>query len=1021
MKRLLIRVQVLIFFFLLIQNFHTEFLNAQSNSINPDITRERTPKFLKSDTVWVNSLINKMDLDEKIAQLLMVAAYSNRDESHAKELDELVKKYNVGGLIFFQGGPVRQAILTNRFQKMSKVPLLIAMDAEWGLDMRLDSTISYPHQMMLGALQDDNLIYKMGYDFGKQLKRLGVHINFAPVADVNNNPENPVINHRSFGENQNKVSVKAENYFIGLQDAGVIGTAKHFPGHGDTNSDSHFSLPIIKHNKARLDSIELFPFKYLINRGIPAIMTAHLNVIAFDSTKNLASSLSPLIIDSLLKKTFGFEGLVITDALNMKGVSEYFKHGEVELAAFIAGNDILLMPGDVPKVISEFKRDIRKGIITEEEIDQRCRKVLFAKAWAGLKNFTPVKTDSLLYDLNLPIYNVLKRKLITNAITVIQNNNQAIPIFKLEESKLATLTIGSGDTDIFSETLKLYTQTDAFYISKLAPSADFDSLQKKLLPYNTLIISIQETSTRPAIKYGITENTIKFINELNFKGSVIFTLFGNPYSLSYFESFKNIDAVIVAYDNEMETKEITAQLIFGAIPAKGILPVSAKPFFQSGQGIQIDQIQRLAYGIPEEENIDSKLLSNIDTIVLNAIRNKAIPGCQVLVARNNKVIFNKAFGYHTYRNNIKVGIDDLYDIASITKIASTIPSLMKLVDERKFDISKTLSFYLPELNFSNKENLRIDNILAHQAGLQAWVPFYYKTIECLDTSEAFLSTKLSDKYPNKLAPNAYANRNIKLKDNIFSKSYSNEYPINVAKDMYLRKDYRDTVYQSIIKSDLIEKMEYRYSDLGYYFMQMIIERITDMPIYPYVYENFYSKIGAATLGYLPLSRFPENRIIPTENDLLFRRQLLKGYVHDPGAAMLGGVAGHAGLFSSANDLAKMMQMYLNGGVYGGRILLSDTIIRKFTSRAFLENGNRRGLGFDKPEPDPKKISPASKSASPLSFGHSGFTGTLVWVDPQYNLIYIFLSNRIYPDQFNTKLVEMDIRTKIQDTIYGALK
>ena len=410
MKRLLIRVQVLFFSFLLLQIFNTEYLIAQINPINLSINRERTPKFLKSDTAWVNSLINKMALDEKIAQLLMVAAYSNRDEAHAKEIDELVKKYNVGGLIFFQGGPVRQAILTNRFQKIAKVPLLIAMDAEWGLAMRLDSTISYPKQMMLGAIQDDNLIYKMGYDFGKQLKRLGVHINFAPVADVNNNPENPVINHRSFGENQNKVSVKSENYFIGLQDAGVIGTAKHFPGHGDTNFDSHFALPIIKHNKARLDSIELFPFKYLINRGIPAIMTAHLNVVALDSTKNLASSLSPLIIDSLLKKTLGFEGLVITDALNMKGVSEYFKHGEVELAAFIAGNDILLMPGDVPKVISEFRREIRKGLITEEQIDQRCRKVLFAKAWAGLKNYKPVKTDSLFSDLNLPLYHVLKRQ-----------------------------------------------------------------------------------------------------------------------------------------------------------------------------------------------------------------------------------------------------------------------------------------------------------------------------------------------------------------------------------------------------------------------------------------------------------------------------------------------------------------------------------------------------------------------------------------------------------------------------------
>jgi beta-glucosidase-like glycosyl hydrolase/CubicO group peptidase (beta-lactamase class C family) len=1021
MKKFILRSFILSLFLFLLLNLKLVLsgLNADGSTLN--LLQKKSPAFWSSDTAWVDSVMKTLSLDDKIAQLMMVAAYSNRDETHFKVIDELIKKEHIGGLIFFQGGPLRQANLTNRYQKISKIPLLIAIDAEWGLAMRLDSTISYPRQMSLGAIQNDALIYQMGYEIGMQCKRLGIHINFAPVADVNNNPANPVINSRSFGENPYSVALKAQKYAEGLQDAGIIATAKHFPGHGDTDTDSHLALPVIRQSIERLDTVELYPFKYLINNGLPAVMVAHLSVPALDTTSNLASSLSPLVIDSLLKFKLQFNGLIFTDALNMKGISRYVKPGDAELMAFLAGNDILLMPEDVPKAIASIRREIKKGTILESELDARCRKVLFAKAWAGLKHYKPINIESLYADLNSPFYNVLRRNLISSSLTVVKNSPQVLPLFRLENYSIASISIGTGKPDPFSNSLRLYSSVDTFYISKEAEKSEFDSLATKLAKYNTLIVSLQETSSWPARKYGITRNSLDFLKGINLSGNSILVVFGNPYCLSLFGSLDNFDAVMVSYEDSKDVKEISAQTIFGALPASGKLPFSALPFFRAGEGINLDSLQRLSYGIPEEAGMDSKQLEKIDSIAQEAIRIKATPGCQILIARKGKVVYQKSFGYQTYRNTEKITNEDIYDIASLTKITATIPSLMVLYDQNRFKIDSTLGYYLPYLDSCNKGSLKILDILTHQAGLQSWIPFYLKVIQTLDTSETLLSTKPSDVYSLKLTKNSYANRNTFLKDSLFSSSYAKDFPITVAKNLYLRKDYIDTIYNSIINSEIAEKKEYKYSDLGYYFFRQIIENITDESFYPYVYESFYSKLGATTMGFLPLNRFPLDRIVPTENDIVFRKQLLRGYVHDPGAAMLGGIGGHAGVFSSANDLAKMMQMYLNGGTYGGRIFISDTTISRFTSCFNCVNGNRRGLGFDKPDPDPKKPGPACKLASSNSYGHSGFTGTLVWIDPDYDLVYIFLSNRIHPDQYNQKLIETDVRTRIQEVVYNSIK
>ncbi|HYW96107.1 MAG TPA: serine hydrolase, partial [Bacteroidales bacterium] len=595
------------------------------------------------------------------------------------------------------------------------------------------------------------------------------------------------------------------------------------------------------------------------------------------------------------------------------------------------------------------------------------------------------------------------------------------PFHNLESYRIASVALGSGKTDAFSESLPLYTAVDTFLLPANTHADTSSVLRKKLSAYNTLIVSIHNTSQWPSRRYGISPAEVRFIDSLDFKGNLMLVVFGNPYLLDEFnkDELDKFDAVVVAYADDPETKSLAAQAIFGASEMSGTLPVSCGPGFGSGTGVVSPAIQRLSYGIPEETGLDSKTLMRIDTIAEEAISIKATPGCQVVVGRHGEIVFSKSYGSFTYRNEHKVENNDLYDLASLTKIFATLPSLMRLSDQGKFDVDKTLGDYMAMPDSCNKKDLVIKDVLTHQSGLVAWIPFYLSTLEPMDTSELLFSTRFSYEYPYKMGPHAYANRNIQYVDSVYADTFSLEYPIKVARGLYLRNDYIDTIYNDIFKSELLDK-EYRYSDLGYYLFKRIIENETDTALYPYVYHNFYARIGAATLGYLPLNRFPANRIAPTENDIMFRRQLLQGYVHDPGAAMLGGIGGHAGLFSDANDLAKIMQMYLNGGTYGGRRFLSDTVIHRFSARVYSDNGNRRGLGFDKPEPEEDKIGPTCKSASPESFGHTGFTGTMAWADPRTDIVYIFLSNRINPNQYNTLLVQKDIRTRIQQTIYDAL-
>lgn len=949
--------------------------------------------FANTDAHWVDSVMNSLTLKERIGQLFMVAAYSNKGAVHVAEIEKAVTDYGIGGVIFFQGGPLRQAQLTNRYQSLAKVPLLVAMDAEWGLGMRLDSTISYPRQMMLGALPNNDILYTMGQHIGEQCNRLGVHINFAPVVDVNVNPKNPVINSRSFGEDKQNVAFKSLAYMNGMQDKKVMAVAKHFPGHGDTDKDSHKALPLISHDVNRLNNIELYPFKTLFDSGCAGVMVAHLLVPALDSTPNRATTLSPKVVTDLLQKKMNYNGLIFTDALNMKGVSNYYKPGEADLLALKAGNDVLLFPKDVPLAIKLIEQAIKNGEISEDELNAHVRKIIKSKYWAGLNHYAPISLSGLHADLNASHYKHLYRELIGQSLTLVKNSDALLPYKNLDQKKIAVVCVGGKNNNVFVRKLQSYAKVTPFYIGKQPSADEVSALIGKLEAFSEVIVSFHKPSRSPGKNFGVTKESTQLLKKIATIKSVTQVNFCNPYALNKMESTTKLsNAVIVAYNEKYTTQEKAAQLIFGGIGAKGSLPVSAGGL-EKGTGFATTAI-RFSYSTPEDAGFNPDILKNVDSLALHAIEKGATPGCQIVILKNNQVIWNKAYGYHTYSKKKRVQTTHLYDIASITKTVATLPALMKLQAEGKISVDGTLGNYLPELVKNTPyEHLTIREILAHNAGLKSWIPFYLHTTE-----------------------------NGVPRYDVYSLEPTKTYPVKVADNLYIHKNYADSMMQLIINTPLKNRGEYRYSDLGYYFMQLIIEKKSKMPIENYVAANFYAPLGMWSTTYMPLENFDASVIVPTENDNYFRNQQIQGTVHDPGAAMMGGVGGHAGVFSNALDLAKIWQMYLDNGQYGAQQFLDSSILAEYEKCQFClpgDEGNRRGIGFDKPVRGDGG-GPTCHCVDYRSFGHTGFTGTIAWADPAEQLVYVFLSNRVYPTAENKKLITMNVRTDIMQTIYDAM-
>ncbi len=936
-----------------------------------------------------------LSLDEQIAQLIWIAAWSDKDIAHEVEISETIKKYGVGGVIFFQGTAAKQAELTSYYQSISRVPLLIAMDAEWGIGMRLSNVDRYPYQMTLGAIKNDSLIYEFGRAVAAQFRRLGMHVNLAPVADINNNPENPVINYRSFGEDRENVAAKTIMYMKGMQDNGILATAKHFPGHGDTDVDSHEDLPKISHPKSRLEEIEIYPFRKLINEGAGAIMTAHLNLPSLDTTSGLPSTLSPVIIKELLQKQLGFKGLIITDAMNMQGVTKYFKPGEADARAIQAGNDVAEFVINVEASINEIKNYINAKKIKPEELSLKCRKIIALKYWTGLSEKRKINTENIDKDLSPSSSKALIRDLYSNSLTVLNNNQNILPVKNLDKIKIATVAINRKTITPFQVQISKYLKADNYNINP-ADNEETDSILKKLTGYDIVMAGVYGLDQRPQRGFGISAGLISFLDKLIYNQKTVVTWFGNPYGIAKIPSLERADGLVLAYQENTDAEELSGQLIFGGIGARGSLPVTINNKWKSEFGIITPGNLRLQYGIPENAGISSYTINHkIDSIVNNALEAQAFPGCVVMVARRGIIIFHKAYGFQTYDDRTPVRDDDLFDLASVSKVSSSLPGFMLLETEGKFSPDNTLGSYLPYFKKSNKGDLLMRDIFTHQAGLTPFIPFYRYT------------TREDGSY----------------KRHTCSPAYSSKYPVKVANNVYLYKNYRKKMFTEIKKSKLGEK-KYNYSDLTFIITPAIIENITGQKWVEFVTDNIYRKIGANDLTFNPYIKYPLSRIIPTEYDSLFRKQQLHGTVHDEMAGMLGGISGHAGLFATSNDLMKLMELYRRMGNYGGEQLIGHDVLKEYTSVQFPENDNRRGLGFDKPmlnnsQLPPERAYPA-KDASPSSFGHSGYTGTFVWVDPDKEISYVFFSNRVFPTRNNNRISDLSVRGSILQAIYDSI-
>ncbi|WP_337042636.1 glycoside hydrolase family 3 N-terminal domain-containing protein [Emticicia sp. 17c] len=1047
---------------------------------------QKKPDFLTNyNQRWVDSVFATLTLEEKIGQLLMPRGNTSGQGYDFEKLKKWVKDYKLGGVVFFAGQPTTQARIVNELQRLSKVPLLIGMDLEWGLAMRLDSTVRFPYQMTLGAIRGREAdIREMGAEIGRQCRRMGVHINYAPVVDVNNNPNNPVINFRSFGENKYDVATKAIAYMQGMNSERILTSAKHFPGHGDTGVDSHYDLPLIVHDRKRLDNIELYPYRMLMNSGLSGVMTAHLSIPALDSTKNLASTLSKNIVTDLLRKDLRFEGLVFTDAMDMQGAVKFFPKGQANVKAILAGNDILETFEDVPAAIEAIKMAIRNKEISEAEIDFRVKKILMAKSWVGLDHYQPIQIENLIRDLNTTNADVLNRQLAEVAVTLVKNDNNTLPIQDLTQ-KIATVSVDANQLTAFQKMTSNYTDVTHFVIPANAPDSTINRVLEQTRNYDLILVGAHLNNIRPAAKYGVTDANKKAIKALINTGKAVVTLFGNPYSLDKFEDLDKAKAIVMAYQLTNYMEEAAAQAIFGAIRFIGKLPVTVNERYPLEIGIQTNALGRLAYGVPEMVGLDSKVFNaKMDSVVNLGLREKAYPGAVLEVAKEGRVIYHKAFGYHTYeaakadvgtsnttgfraeskndvmdekvKNNTpnqvfaannsvstgKVKLTDLYDLASVTKVSTSLLAVMQLMSTGKFDLDKTFKDYYEEFANSNKADLHFRDMLTHKAGLKAWIPFWMDCIDSVKTvrNSPVFKEKYAHKYKRKFLMskkkyNALLMKAIKedktlwketlspatlvWKKNTLSTKPSAEFTVQVTDSLWLHKDYREKIFQAIEDSPVKPEQGYVYSDLHYYTYPTFVPRLTGIGWEDYLKQT-YKQLGASSLTYNPLRFYPKSQIVPSERDTLFRKTLIHGRVHDEGAGMLEGISGHAGLFGNANDLMKLMQMYLQKGSYGGKQFIKPEVVEECTRYQFPELKNRRAIAFDKIDFNPK-VANGPTLATPESYGHSGFTGTFVWVDPKYNFAYVFLSNRVYPTRDNTKISSLNIRTAIGDEIYKIVK
>ncbi|MDE6808535.1 MAG: serine hydrolase [Muribaculaceae bacterium] len=966
-------------------------LTASASAKSPLMTATESPECRQ----WVDSVFNTLTLNQRIAQLFMPIVNPGAGQQTLALINTVMGKYKMGGILLSEGTIDQYATAINAARKASSVAPMIAIDGEWGLSMRVKNTPRFPHNMGLGAISDNNLLYEYGREVGREMKLLGIDINFAPVIDVNVNPSNPVIGYRSFGENPQRVAEAGAAYAAGLESTGVMSCGKHFPGHGDTNVDSHKALPTIDHSKETIEQVDLIPFERYMQDG-SAIMTAHLDVPALDDSGTPAS-LSKKITTDLLRNKLGFKGLIFTDALGMKGATTA---GNVSVEALLAGADVLegmLHPGADLQAV---EAAVKAGKISENEINERCRKVLAYKYAMGLAKTTPVNVKGLSEMISSPQAEAVNQALANASITLLRDKNNLVPVGNLEKTSIAVVNIGKPGEE-FSRICRKYSSDVSFY--------QMNSNVAKIKNHDVVIAAV----------YSDSQAARAYLSQLRNIPGLIEVFFINPYKMAKFEqSLTDRGALMLAYDNTPQTQSAAAQAVFGGINIDGHLPVTLNGIAKIGDGITREK-SRLGYTSPLAEGMKPELSFKIDSMINDAISRNAFPGCQILVARNGNVVIDKSYGKQSMGGTVPVTDETLYDLASVSKATGTLPGVMKAYDLGLFDLDARASKYIPGLVGSNKEDVTVRQLLYHESGIQPSLNLFYIMMDTATYTDPLISGKPTATNSIKIQRGAYGNNTAKIRRDITSPVKTDRFPILAGRDVYVGKESYDTIMGRIYSSPLRKNKNYAYSCLNFCLLMDLEQHVTGQNHDKWVHDSIFAPMGAGLVGYRPLERFTVNDIATTENDTYLRRQTICGYVHDELADFSGGVQGNAGLFSNAGDLAKLCQMWLNGGKYGDKQILSEETVKLFTTDK--SPTCRRGLGFDKPDKENDDNSPTCSEATAATFGHLGFTGTVFWVDPDNDLVFIFLNNRVNPTRDNDAFNKLNLRPALFSEVYKSIK
>lgn len=870
---------------------------------------------------WVDSVLSGLNVHEKVGQLIVATIPARADKVTKKQMRELVKKYKVGGLLFSEGTPEEQAILTNMARKDAKIPVMVAFDGERGVSMGAKGASCYLRNAALGCIVDDGQIEAYGREVARQCRELGVCAHLVPETYINAN--------------------KMAAYGHGLESGGVLPAYR-----GQGYADSCLALPALRYERVR-----------------------------------------PELND-------------------VSGTSQ------ATVKALLAGNDIVWALSDAECAVQGLVKAVETGQLGKEELDARCRKVLACKYVLGLRDRQPkLRISGMSYRVHTEEAQTLAAKLRRSAVTVLNNYFNILPLASVEGG-IAVLSIGEKEADApFVEAMKKNAGISHFHLPWNAGEALWQEVQGQLAAFRRVVISITGS-------VHVGDRDAAFLENLNLRAPLVYAFFTSYHTLlSLQPAIAKSSAVVLAHSAETDLQQYVADVLFAKEPASGRMSVNIGRLFPAGTGCMVEPGMKPGKTVPEDYGMKSYVLQGIDTVARKGLEAGAYPGCRVLVWKDGLPVYDKGFGTHSDKDTTTVRPSDLFDLASLTKTTATLLAVMKLYDEGKIKLDDKVSAYLPFLRNGNKRSITIRELLFHESGLPPYIRFYLDIIDPNSVHGPYSQSWVDEWHRTQVSEHSYYCSDFKFRKGMVSDKNTPVYTLHMADGMWLNKSFRNSILQRIAKCELDGK-RYVYSDLGFVLLQQVVEKVTELPMDLYLAREFYAPMGLQRTMFLPLTKFAKAEIMPTASNDFLRRQDICGYVHDETAACMGGVSGNAGLFSTAEEVAKVYQMLLNGGEFNGKRFLSEATCRLFTTEKSAIS--RRGLGFDKPDVSIVKRSPCAPSASEAVYGHTGFTGTCVWVDPENKTVYVFLSNRLCPNVWNTKLGDMNIRRDIQELIYKSM-